>query len=84
MCRSGQTGSTHSITNLKREYQEIMDEKAANRKKSELLMVSKDFLFADVLGVVTIILQSVIPDFIISHLLQNLRRLRFHYWGRTG
>ena len=61
-----------------------MDEKAANRKKSELLMVSKDSLFIDVLGAVTIIIQSVIPNFIISHLLQNLRRLRFHHWGRIG
>jgi len=46
-----------------------MDEKAANRKKSELLMVTKDSLFTDVIGAVTIIIQSVIPDFIISHLL---------------
>ena len=42
-----------------------MDEKAKNRKKSELLMASKDSIFADVLGAVTIIIQSVIPEFIV-------------------
>jgi hypothetical protein len=50
-----------TITNLRREYQETMDEKAANRTKSELLMASKDSLFTDVLGAVTVIIQSVIP-----------------------
>lgn len=45
-----------------------MDEKAVNRKKSELLMVNNDSSFIDVLGAITITIQSVTPDlsFLIS------------------